>query len=174
MPILLVGDFFHTHHYPLCSLHTWGHGSHSHGKSGDFSLVSLRVVFFFFNFNINLSYLSSKVTTFADAVTLGVNDRKRLFPYQSLSCHMPNRVVDVTVINISWVVLEDPGWEEKLDNLARHRSNQELKQVPLIVSKSRTQPPLSSSASSCRTVETDQIKLRRWKEVMTAKPLKPC
>ena len=32
-------------------------------------------------------------------------------------------------------------------------------QVPLIVSRSRTQPPLSFSASSCRTVETDQIKL---------------
>lgn len=87
---------------------------------------------------------------------------------------MPNRVVDVTGISISWVVLEDPGRKEKPDNLARHRSNQEPEQVPLIVSRSRTQPPLSSSASSCRTVETDQIKLRRWKEVMRAKPLKPC
>ena len=87
---------------------------------------------------------------------------------------MPNGVVGVTGISISWVVLEDPGREEKLDNLARNRSNQEPEQVPLIVSRSRTQPPLSSSASSCRMVETDQIKLRRWKEVMRAKPLKPC
>ena len=70
--------------------------------------MSLRVVFFF-SFNRNLSHLSSKVTTFADAVTLGVNDRKTVFPYQSLSCHMPNRVVDVTGISISWVVLEDPS-----------------------------------------------------------------
>ena len=87
---------------------------------------------------------------------------------------MPKRVVDVTGISISWVVLEHPGRKEKPDNLARHRSNQELEQVPLIVSRSRTQPPLSSSASSCRTVETEQIKLRRWKEVMRSKPLKPC
>ena len=87
---------------------------------------------------------------------------------------MPNRVVDVTGINISWVVLEDPGRKEKPDNLARHRSNQEPEQVPLIVSRSRTQPSLCSSASSCRTVETDQMKLRRWKEVMRSKPLKPC
>ena len=76
---------------------------------------------------------------------------------------MPNRVVDVTGISISWVVLEDPGRKEKPDNLARHRSNQKLEQVPLIVSRSRTQPPLSFSAFSCRMVETDQIKLRRWK-----------
>ena len=34
---------------------------------------------------------------------------------------MPNRVVDVTGISISWVVLEDPGQKEKPDNLARHR-----------------------------------------------------
>ena len=87
---------------------------------------------------------------------------------------MPNRVVDVTGINISWVVLEDPGRKEKLDNLARHRSNQEREQVPLIVSRSRIQPPLSSSASSARTVETDQIKLRRRRAIMRAKPLKPC
>ena len=87
---------------------------------------------------------------------------------------MPNSVVDVTGINISWVVLEDPGRKEKLDNLARRRSNQEREQVPLIVSRSRIQPPLSSSASSARTVETDQIKLRRRRAIMRAKPLKPC
>ena len=62
---------------------------------------------------------------------------------------MPNRVVDVTGINISWVVLEDPGRKEKLDNLARHRSNQEREQVPLIVSMSRLShhhPPLHPPA----------------------------
>ena len=63
---------------------------------------------------------------------------------------MPNSVVDVTGISISWVVLEDPGRKEKSDNLARHRSNQEPEQVPLVVSRSRTQPPLSFSASSSR------------------------
>ena len=81
---------------------------------------------------------------------------------------MPSSVVDVTGINISWVVLEDPGRKEKPDNLARHRSNEEREQVPLVVSRSRTQPPLSSSASSRRTVETDQIKLRRQKAIMRA------
>ena len=62
---------------------------------------------------------------------------------------MPNTVVDVTGISISWVVLEDPGREEKPDNLASHRSNQEPEQVPLIVSRQELShhcPPLHPHA----------------------------
>lgn len=42
-----------------------------------------------------------------------------LFPHQSLSFHMPNRVVNTMGPSICWVRWEDPGQNEKPDHLPK-------------------------------------------------------
>lgn len=42
-----------------------------------------------------------------------------LFPHQSLSCHMPHRVVNTMGTSICWACWEDPGQKKKPDHLPK-------------------------------------------------------